>query len=186
MTVKIVYATRYGSSREISGWIAERFEAEGFTVRLENVSDAEGAEGYDLVLLGSGIYNHGFLKELEEYIEKHSESLKNIKTALFGVAMKTEPIMYKGRSHGGILMLEKYAQQLGDRVIGCEMLHGQMVFSAMNEKDRKGIEQFYKMIGLSDTEAAERKKPRTLMNKAECWDFACGLMEKLNRAKVTA
>lgn len=186
MTVKIVYATRYGSSREISGWIAERLEAEGFTVRLENAADAEGAEGYDLVLLGSGIYNHGFLKELEDYMETHSDSLKNTKTALFGVAMKTEPIMHKGKSHGGIIMLEKYAQQLGDSVIGCEMLHGQMVFSSMSGKDRRGIEQFYKMIGMTEAEAAERKKPRTLMSKVECWEFACGLIDKLNRAKVKA
>ncbi|MCD8553497.1 flavodoxin domain-containing protein [Seleniivibrio sp.] len=184
MTVKIVYATRYGSTRQISEWIAERLEAEGFAVRLENAENSEGAEGYDLVLLGSGIYNHGFLKELEDYIEKHSQSLMQTNTALFGIAMKTEPIMHKGKSHGGILMLEKYAQKLGDSVIGCGMLHGQMIFSAMSEKDRKGIEQFYKMIGMPEAEAAERKKPRTLMDKRECWEFACGIIEKINRAKV--
>ncbi|TCK58479.1 flavodoxin domain-containing protein [Seleniivibrio woodruffii] len=184
MTVKIVYGSRYGSTRQISEWISERFEAEGFAVATQSAADASEPGGCDLVLLGSGIYNHGFLKELEEYMEKYSSELQTCRTALFGVAMKTEPIMHKGKSHGGILMLEKYAQSLGDNVVGCGMLHGQMVFPTMTDRDKKGIEQFYKMIGLSETEAADRKKPRTLMDKRECWTFAEELIGRMAKVKA--
>jgi menaquinone-dependent protoporphyrinogen oxidase len=180
MNIKIIYATRYGSSAEISGWIAQRLRAEkGIRVDIERADIVVSSEGYDLVLLGSGIYNHGFLPELEEYIDTNLKNLKKVKTALFGVAMKTEPVLVNGKAFGGILMLEKYAEKLGKWCMKGAMLHGEMVYSVMSDKDRLGIDKFYKMIGLSKEQIAERKSPRTLMKKAEAWEFAENILRDL-------
>jgi len=184
MKIKIVFASRYGSSKEIAGWLAQRFRFDqDITVDIESAEEANSAEGYDLVLLGSGIYSHSFLPELESYIERDVEALKNTKTALFGVAMKTEPALMRGKLHGGLLMLEKYAEQLGKSCIYGVMLHGEMIYDIMTEEDKRGLDKFYKMIGLSEAEVTERKKPRTLMNKAECWEFAEKLMKMSKGAK---
>ena len=182
MNVKIVYASRYGSSAEIAGWIAQRLRAEeNIVVTLEKADNAECTGEYDLVLLGSGIYNHGFLPELEEFIDVNLDKLQKTKTALFGVAMKTEPVMVNGKSFGGLLMLEKYAEKLGKGCIAAQMLHGEMVYSEMTEKDKEGLCKFYRMIGLGESEAAERKKPRTLMNKSESWEYAESIIKKLEQ-----
>lgn len=183
MKVNIIYATRYGSTGQIASWIAERFKAEGCSAECSDVLSANTTDDADLIIMGSGIYSHGFLKPLEEYIEEHKEALNKRSTALFGVAMKTEPVIYKGKTHGGILMLEKYAEKLGNSLIGCSMLHGQMIFETMNEQDKKGIDGFCRMIGCTDEETRERKKPRTLMEKKECWDFAESLIKTMKRKK---
>ncbi len=183
MKVNIIFSTRYGSTGQIASWIAERFSADGHEAFTADASSAGAPVDADLTVMGSGIYSHGYLKPLEEYIGRYAETLADKKTALFGVAMKTEPIMHNGRSHGGILMLEKYAAKLGKSVIGCAMLHGQMIFSSMTDEDKEGLMSFYRMAGFSETETNERMKPRTMMNKAECWEFAENLIKSVNRIK---
>ena len=181
MNAKIVYASRYGSTAEIAGWIAQRLCLEsGITATLQRADTTDSFGEYDLVLLGSGIYNHGFLPELEEYIETNLTKLQKTKTALFGVAMKTNPVMVNGKAFGGLLMLEKYAEKLGKWCMAGQMLHGEMVYGNMTEQDRRGLDKFYKMIGLSDEAASDRKKPRTLMNKSECWEYAESIMKNLH------
>lgn len=182
MNVKVVYASRYGSTAEIAGWIAQRLKIEKHTeVTLERADTAVGNGEYDLVLLGSGIYNHSFLPELEEYIDCNIENLRNVNTALFGVVMKTEPVMVNGKAYGGLLNLEKYAEKLGKWCISGAMLHGEMVYSQMTEEDQKGLDKFYKMIGLNEEQSAAKKYPRTLMNKAECWAFAESILERMGK-----
>lgn len=178
MKVKIIYASRYGSTKEVSDWIAQRFIAEGFEADTECVSAECKIEGYNLVLLGSGIYTHEFfLPEMNSFIELNAKTLQNHKTALFGVAMQTETVLVDGSSAGGVTMLEKYAKQLGKSCLAGTMLHGEMAFSMMSKEDQTNIDRFYKMISLSENDIKERKRPRTLMNKPECWAFA----EKLIR-----
>lgn len=181
MKTAVIYASRYGSTAEISEWIAQRFAAEGYSAEVINVSDANSAGEYDLVLLGSGIYSHGFLPELETFIEKNADELSKTATALFGVAMMTTPMMVRGKAMGGLLMLEKYAEKLGKSCISGGMLHGEMSFSKMTESDRKSLEKFYSMLSLSPAEIEERKKPRTLMEKKECWDFAEKLIRQMQK-----
>jgi len=182
MNVKIVYASRYGASAEISGWIAQRLKAEKDIAVVMERADTAGFIGeYDLVLLGSGIYNHGFLPELEEYIDENLEKLRKVQTALFGVAMKTEPVMVNGRAYGGILNLEKYAEKLGKWCKAGVMLHGEMVYENMADEDKTSLDKFYKMIGLGEEKAAERRRPRTLMDKSECWAFAESLIKSCKR-----
>jgi len=181
MKVKIIYASRYGSTKEISGWISQRLVADGISVDTESVNAELTIEGYDLVLLGSGIYSHGFLPEMNNYIKENSALLRNCKTALFGVAIQTETVLSKGTLAGGMTMLEQYAKELGDSCIAGVMLHGEIAFSMMSEDDQKNIDKFYSMLALSENEIKEKKKPRTLMNKGECWTFAEKLISLTSR-----
>lgn len=172
MRVKIIYASRYGSTKEISSWISQRLVADGISVDTESVNAELNIEGYDLVLLGSGIYAHGFLPEMNNYIKENSTALRHCKTALFGVAIQTETVLVKGIPTGGVTILEQYAKELGDSCIAGVMLHGEIAFSMMSKDDQTNIDKFYSMLALSEDEIKERKRPRTLMNKAECWQFA--------------
>ncbi|ADD67604.1 Flavodoxin-like protein [Denitrovibrio acetiphilus DSM 12809] len=181
MKIAIIYASRYGSTGEISEWIAQRFSAEGFSADAVNVNNAELTGGHDLVLLGSGIYSHKFLPEMESFITENVSSLSATHSAIFGVAMQTEPVLMNGKAVGGITMLTKYACELGSKCIGGTMLHGEMVHSRMTDEDKEGLNKFYTILNLSPEELKKRKSPRTTMNKTECWDFAEKLIAKINR-----
>lgn len=179
MKALIICASKYGSTTQIGRWIAERLSYDGVTVDIAKPEDAISIDEYELIVMGSGIYTHDVLPSLRQFIDENKEVLKSKKLALFGVAMKTEPTFHKGKIHGGIEYLKSSIEKLDGAVIHADMLHGEMVYEKMDEKDKEGLLRFYKMLGLSDAEAKERLKPRTLMDKKEAWDWTEATLKKI-------
>ena len=93
----IVYGTRYGATTSTSEEIAKILRQEGLEVRVvdakqEKIKDI--AE-YDLVIVGSGIFNDKWASEPEEFLNKFQKELAAKKVALFvssgaGVEVLTE------------------------------------------------------------------------------------------------
>lgn len=165
--ILLLYASRYGSTSQISEMIAGHLEKRGCSVTAESVSGQVPKPG-QTVLLGSGIYSHKLLPDMEKYIEKHRGELLNCRVGMFGIAMRTETVHRNGRAIGGELILDKYG--LNPFVKG--MLHGRMDFSLLTEKDRSGLERFYHSIGLTEEQKSERRKLRDEISDDECADFA--------------
>ncbi|TCK59831.1 flavodoxin domain-containing protein [Seleniivibrio woodruffii] len=172
MKVITIYASKYGSTKTVAEWITERFALEGFKAECADVETNPMCFGCDLILLGSGIYSHKFLPSIEQYIAENINLLMTKKTALFGVAMRTETFFRKGNAYGGAIMLERYGAMLGQKCIAGKILGGEMVFSRLSEGDVHRLEKFYHSIALSEAEKAQRMSPRTMMDKKQCWDFA--------------
>lgn len=183
MKVLIVCASKYGSTLQISKWIAQRLTYEGFEVDVEVPEKDVMIQDYDTVIMGSGIYSEGVLSSLKTFVEMKLDVLKEKTVVLFGVAMKREPFIYKGKVQGGIHYLTPLMDKLNDSVVYADMLMGEMVPQNMDNKDKEGLTKFYKFLGLSETEIRERMSPRTLMNKRECWDFAETVIKKINNIK---
>lgn len=176
----IICASRYGSTLEIGRWIGERLQYEGISAQVVDVKNAGSLEEYDIVVLGSGIYYEGVLKELKTFVEKNLNSLKKKKIVLFGVAIETTPVFYKGKILGGLLYLKPLIEMLKDSVIHAEMLHGELVPQKLSEEDREALLRFYKTIlKLPDEEIQKRLKPRTYMDKKEAWKFAETIINKI-------
>lgn len=171
MRILIVYASRYGSTKTICEWIKERLLLEGINTDMHQAKDAPSAGGYDAVILGAGVYGHKLLTELDGYILSNTETLNRTKTAVFGAAMRTETFFRAGRPYGGTVMLQKYGEMLGNNCINGKILGGEIVYERLSESDKAGLERFYESIGLSENEKAERKKPRTLLDKKQVWEF---------------
>ncbi|MCL0038435.1 flavodoxin domain-containing protein [Thermodesulfovibrionales bacterium] len=176
MKALIVCATKYGSTIEIGRWMAERLGYGNITADVKGPDEVNSLQEYGVIIMGSGIYGHGVLPELKTFVESNKETLADKKVALFGVAMKREPVFYKGKVHGGIHYLTPLAEMLNDSVIHVDMLSGEMVWQKMADEDKEGLMKFYKHLGLSDGEMNARMSPRTLMNKSECWEFTEAVM----------
>ncbi|MGE4318806.1 MAG: flavodoxin domain-containing protein [Deferribacterales bacterium] len=168
----IVYATRYGSARTVSEWICERLILGGITAETAPANENIDMSSYDIILFGSGIYGHKFLPAAENLIKENQTELKDKTTGIFGVAMRTETFFKGGRAYGGAVMLEKYGAILGGRCVIGKILGGEMIFEKLSEADKAGLEKFYDSIRLSETDKTQRRTPRTLLNKKQCWDFA--------------
>lgn len=177
--ILIVYATRYGSTETIAGWIAERVALDGHTTKAIRAEETPTPETSDMVVIGSGIYGHRFLQSIDEYIKQYQILLQSKKTALFGVAMRTETFFKGGKAYGGTVMLEKYGEMLGKGCMMGKILGGEMIFDKLNDKDKSGLEKFYASIGLTGEAINARKAPRTLLSKKDCWDYAEGLLKLL-------
>jgi len=167
MKVLLIYASRYGSTKQIAEYIADSLTNGGMAVNIADVNDSPDLSA-DVILLGSGIYAHKFLPEMEQYIKNNRDALLNTRVGLFGVAMRTDVIHKKGRSFGGELILDKYEL---NPFVKC-MLHGRRDFSILTEKDRGGLERFYDSIGLTEEQKAERRCYKDEVSQDECSQFA--------------
>ena len=183
MNAMIIAASRYGSTTQGAEWIAERLALADLDVAVHQAADAPPPDGADLVILGSGLYAHKLLDELDGYIDRHLDALRQCKLALFALAMRTSPVFVRGQAHGGLAQLKPYFEKLGDALVHADMLGGQMAFSQLTAEDQAGLERFYAMLKLTPDEIAQRMTPRTLMNKADYWAFA---EEVLRKAGITS
>lgn len=87
--ILIVYGTRYGSTTEVVQDMSETAGKLGVQVDVVNLEKGVSfpePEGYDLVIIGSGIRAGQWKKEPLDFIEQKLESLANTKVALFVVS----------------------------------------------------------------------------------------------------
>lgn len=183
MNAIIITASRYGSATQGAEWIAERLPLANLEVAVHRADDAPSPDGAELVILGSGLYAHKLLGELDDYIDRYLDALRQCKLALFALAMRTSPVFVRGQAHGGLAQLQPYFDKLGDALVHADMLGGQMAFSRLTAEDQAALERFYAMLKLTPAEIEQRKAPRTLMNKADYWAFA---EETLRKAGITS
>jgi menaquinone-dependent protoporphyrinogen oxidase len=178
----IVVATRYGSTAEGAGWIAERLRLSGAEADVVPAGEAPPPVGCDCVLLGSGIYAHRVLPEMAGYIDRNFDALSAGRVGIFGVSMSPKPVFAGGHAHGGLAHFEELFGRLGGAVIHADMLGGQLAFDALSLEDRSSMEAFCAMLGLDAAGIERRKAPRTLMKKEDYWGFAEELLRKMSQS----
>ncbi len=84
MNTLIVYGTRWGGTEKVAQTIGKALQDDGFTVEVVDAKKAPASiEGYDLVLIGSGLSSDKWTKESIAFIEKNLPLLKAKKMALF-------------------------------------------------------------------------------------------------------
>ena len=109
--VLIAYASKSGSTGEISEAIAQDLCDAGYSVDVKLVKDAKDLSGYDAVVVGSAIRMGNPLNEAVKFIKKNKKVLQKIPVAYFtvGIAMKekTEEAEEKALSFMG-KMTEQY------------------------------------------------------------------------------
>jgi menaquinone-dependent protoporphyrinogen oxidase len=179
MKTVVICASRYGSTIEAGRWIAQRLLLDGLDVDVMSPAEVESIGDYDVVIIGSGLYGHRMLPEMDEFIDRHTDELKEKKLALFALAMKRESIFVRGQAHGGLNHLQYLFDKLGPSVVHADILPGEMAFKRLSEQDKASLEQFYGMLGLNETETKKRKHPRTLMCKSDFWEFAETVMQRV-------
>lgn len=83
--VLVVYASRFGSTREIAERIGGRLSAQGLQVDVRKVDAADDIEPYDAIVFGSPIFGQRWLAEAETWIRRRRGVLSGYPTWLFSV-----------------------------------------------------------------------------------------------------
>jgi menaquinone-dependent protoporphyrinogen oxidase len=85
MRVLMVYGTRYGATGDTIAAIAKMFrEAEHMVQVVDAEKDqVETVEGYDLVIVGSGIRMGKWTKGPDQFLQKFRHELQSMKVVLF-------------------------------------------------------------------------------------------------------
>ena len=85
--ILVCYATRAGSTAEIAAAIGENLSQKGYSVDIKLIKDTPSLDGYQAVVIGSGIRMGNWLPEAVSYIKANQKLLKHIPVALFTVHM---------------------------------------------------------------------------------------------------
>jgi len=172
MEALIVYASKYGSTKEVANWMAERI---GNNTNIYDAKEMPDPSSYDLIIMGSGIYSHHVLKELNDFVEKYNEQLKSKKTVVFGVAIDTTGVFVRGKVHGGWEYLLPLINKLPEPPIHAGLLGGEINPNKLDEKDTEGLKKFYKMLYGKETDIPFK----TVMDKKAVWSFTEKIMDKV-------
>jgi len=174
MKVLFVYGTKYGSAKIIAEWIAERL---GFDSLITEAKDAPDPEEFDLIIMGSGIYNDTLLPEVMDYIDRHIEVLEDKKKVIFGVCLDTTGVYFRGKIHGGWEYIMPAIKKFKNPPIHADLLHGEINPTKLTPEDYEKLMWFYnKMLKRNYSKVPHKTK----MNKEEVWAFAEKILSKLN------
>lgn len=90
MKILIVYATKYGSTKETAEYILQELLKKKITVDVKDVNEIDKLEEYDGYIIGTPVRMGKPLKEIDSFVNRNSELLKQKPVALFslGITMK--------------------------------------------------------------------------------------------------
>jgi menaquinone-dependent protoporphyrinogen IX oxidase len=164
----IVCGSKYGSTKMIGEWIAERLRFESLVTYLK---DAPSPRDFDLVILGSAIYHGRLLPKFEAYIDRYMSTLEEKKKAVFAVCLDTAGFYVKGDVHGGWQYIMPLIKKFKNPPLHAGVLHGEINPSKLTAEDSKMVARFYGRQSVPYV---------TKMNKEEVWDFAERILNKLD------
>ena len=75
--VALIYATRYGATKDTAEWIAKGLDREVELLNIEDISFAQTAKKYDLFIIGSGVWIDGVHKDMLKFLETQKADLKD-------------------------------------------------------------------------------------------------------------
>ena len=81
--VLVAYATKYGSTAEIAEAVGETLREQGLPADVKPARGVEALEGYDAVVLGSGLYIGGWHEDAVWFVRHFEAELKTRPVWLF-------------------------------------------------------------------------------------------------------
>ncbi len=90
--VLIAYASKYGSTAEVAEEIGDTLADIGFDCDVVRAHDVDAIDGYDLVVLGSGLYMTRLHKDAQAFLKRHRKALAGVPFAVFAMGpLSAEP-----------------------------------------------------------------------------------------------
>lgn len=137
----LLYATRYGSTRETAGWIRNGMGASVELLDIERVSFREVLEGYDRFIVGSGVWIRGVHEKVLEFLETGRERLDGRLLGTFIVCGSADG------SETGLQRTEHYFSamhaSLKTKPPISMAFGGRLVVEQLSEEDRNRLTAFY-------------------------------------------
>ncbi len=108
-SVLLVYATRYGSAKEVAEHISVTLHEAGLEVKLQPIEAVEILDACDAVVLGAAIYNAHLHPEAHRFLSRYQETLMRLPLAFFVLGPLSTSDAAMLRSHKQLEKeLEKY------------------------------------------------------------------------------
>lgn len=90
-SVLLGYATRYNSTEEVAGAIAETLRESGLAVDIQLLRDVQSLTAYSAVVMGAPLYMFRWHKDALRFLSRHREALIERPVAVFALGPTHDP-----------------------------------------------------------------------------------------------
>ncbi|WP_165498888.1 flavodoxin domain-containing protein [Chlorobium sp. N1] len=153
----ILYATRYGATKQTAGWIGEGMASKPDLVDIEQVSTETVLDRYDRVIVGSGIWIGGAHEKVLEFFGAENARLEEKLAATFivcGSVNGTEAGMAHARRYLSAMHAPLRAEPPISRAFG-----GRLAIEELSDEDVNALREFYHSILHKEMSGWDRRNP---------------------------
>ncbi len=169
--VAIIYASRYGATRDTVGWIAKGIGPDVSLIDIEQNDAAAAIAEHELLIIGSGVWTGGVHQDIRSLTANHSAQLQDKLLAVF-VVCGTEPVNEAAQRR-----IDGYLQQITQPLIQppehAVQFGGRLVVEQLNDEDHAALTKFYQTYMKEELHGWDRTSPE----KAE--SFGLSMQEKV-------
>lgn len=156
----VVYGTWCGSSRDAAVWISEGM---GGIAGVFDVRENPDLKGFDHIVLGGSIRSGVTRQELQDYITKNRDSLKNKVRGLFAVCGNGEKPV--GPQQKTMFIDNHLAELCGADNVPSKVFNGRITKSLLEPDTRKRMEETYPSF------AGKELEDYDLLKRTDCLAF---------------
>lgn len=130
MKALVAFGTKYGSTAKVAETIAQELRQKGYQTEVLDLRQdgSGGVDGYDLVVLGSGIVVGQWSKEAKAFLAAHASNLPKSRVALF--ACCSDVLFPEKVDNARKVYLEKVAETVpGLKPVAVGLFGGEVDFS---------------------------------------------------------
>ena len=149
----VIYDTKYGSTEQMAHWIAEGIN----DADIKHVDDVTSLF-YDLIVIGSPVYNDAPSRHILTFLDKYKENLANKRLALFTVNMPYDMTQDKVKQFEGSKVLNELESKVKGKVIDTHAFLGKIDVKELTALDKLSmhIQYFLKGYDLKDANYLDR------------------------------
>jgi len=81
----VAYASKHGTTREVAESIAETLRGHGLGVEIEDAASVHDISGYDVVVVGGGLYMGKWHADARRLLERNRRELREKRLAVFAM-----------------------------------------------------------------------------------------------------
>lgn len=134
MNILITYASKKGSTQEISEFMAEFLEKNAYTVTVAHCDKVKSVAEYDAVILGTGIYSGRWLPAAETFLRRLNDELGETPFFYFLVCIRLLEV--GGYEHVMQEYIPQYLINQVKNIQGATAFAGKLSYADIDWRDR--------------------------------------------------
>jgi menaquinone-dependent protoporphyrinogen oxidase len=152
----VIYDTKYGSTEQVAHWVAEGIN----DADIRHVDDVTSLF-YDLIVIGSPVYNDVPSSHVLAFLDKYRENLANKRMALFTVSLPYNMTPERAKNYSGVgsTALQVIEGKIKGKVLDTRTFLGKIDKKELTALDKLSlrIQYFLKGYELKDVNFMDRE-----------------------------
>lgn len=153
----LIYATKYGATRDTAKWIRNGINGEVDLLNIEDISFPGTAKGYGSFIVGSGVWLGGVHNRLLDFLTSQAEALDGKVMASF-IVCGTD-----GGTESGKKRINGYFDQFHAPLKKLPLLSdyfgGRITVEKLTDEDREALIKFYRTFLKSELTSWDKTDP---------------------------